>query len=218
MMDSLLAVTNQLLDLGKRNRLLNYRDTGLKTLSLLNKNFDEIFRNIKGYKDVSILDSDAILNQYHQENNPNNPNDDPLKYDQETVYGICRRFLQPKQILCYKSGYGVIKAVKSLSKDFRTSIVEKGMNCLYISFGFIHYKEEGEEFVAPLLLIPIEIANEGGWKIRQYEDDVILNPTFKYYMQTMMNRELTPYNDEALSTYFEMISSRVPSAFIELSA
>ena len=210
MMDKLLAVTNQLLDLGKRNRLLNYRDTGLKTLSILNKNIDEIFRSIKGYKDVLFLDSDTILNDYHNETNPGDDNDNPLKYDQETVYGICRKFLQPKQILCYKSGYGVMKAVKSLSKDFRTSIVEKGMNCLYISFGFIHYMEEGEEFIAPLLLIPIEIANEGGWKIRQYEDDVILNPTFKYYMQTMMNRELTPYNDEALTTYFEKVKSNLP--------
>ena len=37
-MDKLLAVTNQLLDLGKRNRLLNYKDHGLKTLAILNKN------------------------------------------------------------------------------------------------------------------------------------------------------------------------------------
>ena len=214
MMDKLLAVTNQLLDLGKRNRLLNYRDTGLKTLALLNRNLDEIFRNIKGYKDVTILDSDSLLNQYHNENFPNDNNDNPLKYDAETVYGICRKFLQPKQILCYKSGYGVIKAVKSLSKDFRTSIVEKGMNCLYISFGFIHYKEEGEEFIAPLLLIPIEIANEGGWVIRQYEDDVILNPTFKYYMQTMMDRELIDYKDEALGTYFDKVKESLPEGLV----
>ncbi len=214
MMDKLLAVTNQLLDLGKRNRLLNYRDTGLKTLAILNKNIDEIFRNIKGYKDVSIMESDAMLQQYHNENNPNNDKDDPLRYDAETVYSICRKNMQQKQILCYKSGYGVIKAVKSLSKDFRTSIVEKGMNCLYISFGFIHYEEEGEKYIAPLLLIPIEIANEGGWKIRQYEDDVILNPTFKYYMQTMMNKELVDYKDEALTTYFEKVKQSLPEGLV----
>ena len=216
MMDRLLAVTNQLLDLGKRNRLLNYRDTGLKTLAILNKNIDEIFRNIKGYKDVTIMESDAMLNQYHNENFPNNDKDDPFKYDAETVYGICRKNMQPKQILCYKSGYGVIKAVKSLSKDFRTSIVEKGMNCLYISFGFIHYSEEGEDYIAPLLLIPIEITNEGGWKIRQYEDDVILNPTFKYYLQTMMNKDLVDYKDEALTTYFEKVKACLPEGlFLE---
>ena len=101
MMDKLLAVTNQLLDLGKRNRLLNYRDTGLKTLAILNKNIDEIFRNIKGYKDVSIMESDAMLQQYHNENNPNNDKDDPLRYDAETVYSICRKNMQQKQILCY---------------------------------------------------------------------------------------------------------------------
>ena len=210
MMDRLLAVTNQLLDLGKRNRLLNYRDTGLKTLAILNKNIDEIFRNIKGYKDVTIMESDQMVTQYHNENFPNDDNDNPLKYDEELVYSICRKNMQAKQILCYKSGYGVIKAVKSLSKDFRTSIVEKGMNCLYISFGFIHYTEEGENYIAPLLLIPIEIVNEGGWKIRQYEDDVILNPTFKYYMQTMMNKELVSYKDEALTTYFDKVKECLP--------
>ena len=46
----LMAVTNQLLDLGKRNRLLNYKDTGLKSLRLLNKNTEEIFRSVKAYR------------------------------------------------------------------------------------------------------------------------------------------------------------------------
>ena len=39
LMDKLLAVTNQLLDLGKRNRLLNYKDHGLKTLARGDEDF-----------------------------------------------------------------------------------------------------------------------------------------------------------------------------------
>ena len=35
MIKRLLDITNQLLDLGKRNRLLNFKDTGLKTLKVL---------------------------------------------------------------------------------------------------------------------------------------------------------------------------------------
>ena len=210
MMDRLLAVTNQLLDLGKRNRLLNYKDTGMKTLAILNKNLDEIFRGIKGYKDVKILDSDTIQIEYQKETYPDDTTTDPLKFDSETVYSICRKYLEPRQLLCYKSGYGVVKACKSLIKDFKFSIVEKGMNSLYISFGFIHYFEENEEFVAPLLLIPIEMSNENGFVIRQYEDDIILNPTFKYYLSTMFNVDLPAYQDEALLTYFDKVRPVLP--------
>ncbi len=214
MIDKLLAVTNQLLDLGKRNRLLNYRDTGMKTLSIVNKNIDEIFRAIKGYKDVTFLDVDGILNQYHNEFHKDDLKDDPFKYDLDTVYDIARKYLEPKQLFCYKYGYGINKTVKSLYKDFKSSIIEKGMNSLYMSFGFIHYKEEGVDYVAPILLIPIELQTEGGFCVRQYEDDVILNPTFKYYLSTMNNIELPQYNDEALSTYFDKLKELLPEDMV----
>ena len=85
------------------------------------------------------------------------------------------------------------------------------MNSLYASFGFIHYKEEEENYIAPVLLIPIELANEdGGYKIRQYEDDIILNPTLKYYFNNTFNVDLCDYNDEALSTYFANLKEILP--------
>jgi hypothetical protein len=56
--DRLVAVTNQLLDLGKRNRLLNYTDKGLKTLAILNKNVEEVFRGVKQYRDYTFFPTD----------------------------------------------------------------------------------------------------------------------------------------------------------------
>ena len=89
------AVTNQLLDLGKRNRLLNYQDKGLKTLKLLNKNTEEIFRGVKGYRDLKFFDTDATLNEF-----VNNPEilaadkkgyEDLLHLTYEQVYGVTRK-------------------------------------------------------------------------------------------------------------------------------
>ncbi len=211
MLDKLVNITYQLLDLGKRNRLLNYKDTGLKTLTILNKNIEEMFRNLKAYRDCPIFNIDPVLNEYHNENYPNDNTDNPLQYSYELVYEIARKYLQPKELLCYKKSHPLNKALKSLAKDFRTSIVEKGMNSLYASFGFIHYVEEEEEFVAPLILIPVELLNEEGfYKIRQYEDEILLNPTLKYYFSNLYNVELINYNDEALSTYFERIKEILP--------
>ena len=209
------AVTNQLLDLGKRNRLLNYQDKGLKTLKLLNKNTEEIFRGVKGYKDLTFFDTDKALTDYVA--NPEIPDtdkeglDDLLHLEYDRVYGITRKYLQKNEILCYKAGYQLAKALKSLNKDMSSSMIEKGINPLYISFGFIHYTEnDGETYTAPLLLIPVELTNEDGfYSLRQYEDDILLNPTLAFYLETAYNIVLPEYDDEAYSTYIEKLQAVV---------
>ena len=192
MLNKLINITYQLLDLGKRNRLLNYKDTGLKTLAILNKNVEEIFRNLKGAKDSTILNLDPIMSEYQRENNVEEVNSD-------LVYEVARRYLAPKELLCYKEGYTLEKSLKSLYKDFRSSIVEKGINSLYASFGFIHYMDEGEMYIAPLLLIPIELNLDEDlvYSIRQYEDEILLNPTLRYYFNNLYGVELPLYEDEA---------------------
>ena len=212
MMDKLLAVTNQLLDLGKRNRLLNYRDQGMKTLAILNKNIEEIFRAVKGARDVEIFNTDQALTNYHNEQEQNNPNDNTLQYEFDLVYSICRKLLDRRQILCYKKSYTLQKTLKSLYKEFTSSLKEKGMNSLYISFGFIHYFEEGEEFLAPLLLIPIEMDPESGdnYIIRQYEDDIMVNPTFNYYLNSLYHVNIPRYDDEAYGTYLDKVKAILP--------
>ena len=209
------AVTNQLLDLGKRNRLLNYQDKGLKTLKLLNKNTEEIFRGVKGYRDLKFFDTDATLTEF-----VNNPEilaadkkgfEDLLHLTYEQVYGVTRKYLQRNEILCYKAGYQLVRALKSLYKDMSSSMIEKGINPLYISFGFIHYTEnDGETYTAPLLLIPVELSNEEGYySLRQYEDDILLNPTLAFYLETAYNIVLPEYGDEAYSTYLEKLQAVV---------
>ena len=214
MMDRLLAVTNQLLDLGKRNRLLNYKDQGMKTLAILNKNVEEIFRGVKGGRDVNIFDTDKALSEFHNENHPNDDNDNTLAYEFDQVYSIARKLLDRRQILCYKKGYTMQKTLKSLYKEFTSSLKEKGMNSLYISFGFIHYKEEEEEFVAPLLLIPIELDPDSGdyYQIRQYEDDIMVNPTFNYYLNSLFHVNIPRYEDEAYSTYLDKVKEILPES------
>lgn len=207
----LYVVTNQLLDLGKRNRLLNFKDTGLKTLMLLNKNLEEIFRAIKGGRDCTILDIDPYLNEYHNQELINNPNDNILEYSKEKVYEITRKYLEVRQLLCYKEGFNLQRVLKSLKKDFTNSIIEKGINALYLSFQFIHYIEEEVDYYAPLMLMPIEISNEsGGFVIHQYEDEIIINPTLKYYFSSVYNVEFPPYQDEAFSNYVEKVRTILP--------
>ena len=71
-----------------------------------------------------------------------------------TVYEAVKKLSDKKdELICYKQQHGLVKALKALKKEFTFSIVEKGMNSLYLSVCFLHYKEEDIEYKAPLLLM-----------------------------------------------------------------
>jgi len=90
--ERLAAVTNQLLDLGKRNRLLNYKDQGLKTLTILNKNVEEVFRGVKQYKEYTFFPTDETLQQLHAESGLTVEEDNVLDYTDEHVYELLRKY------------------------------------------------------------------------------------------------------------------------------
>jgi len=217
--EKLLAIINQLLDLGKRNRLLNFRDTGLKTLKLLNTNVDEIFRGMKDHKEYTFFNADSyvskILDDYKVD--PEDPSS--LRELDRRVYEQTNEFIDKNIILAYKRSYSLDKVLKGLMKEFKTSITEKGINSLYLSFGFIHYVEEEVEYLAPLLLIPADLDNETGeFILTEYEDDVLLNPTLKYYFKTLFGIEMPDYHNDALQTYIKKCEEVLPpDVFIEKS-
>ena len=212
--ERLAAVTNQLLDLGKRNR---YIDKGLKTLAILNKNVEEVFRGVKAYREFSFFNTDeALANIQKEDSSIIKKNQDILELEDSFVYENVKKYSTKKdELICYKRTQGLMKALKALRKEFNFSIVEKGMNSLYLSVCFLHYKEGEENYTAPLLLIPVEInSDSGSFVIKQYEDEIILNPTLRYYFTSMFKTDLVPYNNEALSTYIEKARAALPEGVV----
>ncbi len=212
MMKKLLDITNQLLDLGKRNRLLNYKDTGLKSLTILNKNTEEVFRGIKAGREYTFFATDQAISKYHSELPiEEKEQDNTLQYSNQLVIDICNKQLDVRELLSYKRGYSLDKTLKSLMKEHKFAIQEKGINSLYMSFGFVHYVEEEIEYLAPLLLTPVELNNEtGSYTLCLYEDDTIVNPTLAYYFSATYQTEFPPYKNDAMSTYFDKIKEILP--------
>lgn len=207
MLSKLIGITNQLLDLGKRNRLLNFKDTGLKTLRVLNQNIEEVFRGIKASKEYRLFDTEPALSDMLSFS----AEEIASRYTDIEIYELLRKSLAPLDIVCYKRGYPLGKTLKSLWKDYKFSTVEKGINSLYLSFGFIHYTEEDIEYTAPVLLIPVELGYEAEvYSVKEYEDEVLLNPTLKYYFQTRFSVDLCDYKNDGLSTYFSKLREILP--------
>lgn len=196
-------IANRLLDLGKRNRLLNFKDTGLRTLSILNRDMENIFKGITDSRVYTVFPVDSVLQKYHKDLTLEPAEDNPMAYSDAKVYDIASGLLKRNQLLCYKRGYSLEQVLKALLREYKYSITEKGINSVYLAFGFVRYSEDKEVYRAPLLLIPIELSTDKGiYKIKEYEDEVILNPTLKYYFKTERGIVLPEYEEEEPEAFF----------------
>ena len=190
-------IATELLDLSKRNRLINYKDNGLKAVNVLNKNFEEVFNNIINGKIYRLPIIDDILKKYHNDLIINQEEDDVLNYSDLKVYDICNKIIKPNELLLYKRGYTLDKTLKSIHKEYQFYLTERGINPLYITFGMLKYVEKEEEFLAPLLLIPVSMVIEKGiYKISEADNEIILNPTLSYYLKTNHKINLKSFNEE----------------------
>jgi superfamily I DNA and/or RNA helicase len=209
-------LTNKLLNLGKRNRLLNYKETGFKSISILNKNYREIYEGLTSGKEFSFMLIDPMLERYHK--TFAEEGDSILEYSPLKVYDICKEAIKPKELLAYKKGYKLDKTLRALLKEYKYSINEKGINSLYLTFGFVSYKEDNVCYQAPLLLIPVEYQKNmnGVYKICASDDDIILNPTLDYFFNTTRKFDIPNYytEDFDFDIYMEQIKKVLPEDVI----
>lgn len=193
-----------LLDLGKRNRLLNYKDSGYRGITVIGKT-EKIFDDVKGSKTYNIYKIDEVLDKYNKDLVIETA-ENTLKFSELKVKDITAKLLKNNDLLCYKQGYKTAPVIKRLFKEYQFSLSEKGLNTLYMTFGMITYKEGKISYKAPLLLIPLYMEySNGSYKIHEYEDEVIVNPTLEYLLKTNYKVQLPIYEDDSVSflKYYE---------------
>jgi superfamily I DNA and/or RNA helicase/very-short-patch-repair endonuclease len=147
---------NRLLDLGKRNRLINCTlpKTGGNRVSrtallILQPSCEELWNTLVE-KDNSL--EFAILTNEHG--------------GQLTLYIGEEADLEPtftNDISTNQSPVETCKTLRSLMKKAREFTEEKGLNALYLAFGFLNWKEngtEGQDMRSPLILVPVELTQE----------------------------------------------------------
>lgn len=140
------------------------------------------------------------------------PKDEDSTNKKKTYYAqYSGKMRRQNQLLLYNEGSGPLAAVKNIDKKSRAIIEETGVNVAYMAFGFIHWKENGAstaDLCAPILLVPIQLEQASvadPYIIRSTEDDIIVNPTFAYKMDTEYGIKLPEYDDEGLVAYLETI-------------
>ena len=212
---------NLLLDTGKRNNLVNFKDTKSSTVEVVLPDISSLFEKADTSATFEVFDP-KFADKY---DDADDEESEQISVDREDLEGSAKRAeyirtYSPKikkanQILLYSSSNKPLVALKSIHKKARTAIEETGVNVAHIAFGFINWKEDdGSDLVyrAPILLAPVLFENESAvepYYIKTTEDDIIVNPTFSHRLKLEYGITIPEYEDEGFDQYLEKVSDIV---------
>lgn len=169
----------QLLDLGKRNKMINYRDTKRATLKLVEPGFEELFQRV-------VLEEELTFQ------NPIDKNSDIRTY---SILALLENLSCPIPVSIgdIKTEGNILerqKTLKQLRSKSKLSLNEQGTNILYLVSGFVEWREKNTAdspwIKSPLLLVPVSLILESinaPYILKKYEDDIVVNPTLSYLFE-----------------------------------
>ncbi len=199
---------DRLLDLGKRNKMISFRETRRSTLRLVSPGFEELYRQIvSDERELTFqkaIDRDTDARVY-------------------SVLSLLDRLSTPIEVAvgdirAEGSLPETQKTLKNLRAKARLALDEQGTNILYLIFGFIEWREKGSRgdsrLKSPLLLVPVTLllpSLNGQYSLKKQEDEVAVNPTLAYLFERDYGIKLPEFDPEkdSLGDFLQTIQSLV---------
>ena len=184
----------KLLDLGKRNALINFKLNSKSVLRLTQPTMKELWQLV--VEDEKQIDFPYI-----------NDRDEDEEIEEENTdyeYGIVSTNRKPKDAQ---------KILRSLRKKYKTFYEEQNVNVLYLSFGFLEWTEENSSnqvLISPLILVPVSIeckSIKDPLQLQITEDEIVITPTLAYKLNHDFGVELPEFQDEDLNTIFAKLQN-----------
>lgn len=190
------AWKNKLLDLGKRNRLLNYRDTKRSNLRIKKPTMFELWESF-------VVDEKPLNFPYYDDESVQLiENDEHVGFEEAVV---TNQSIKEQQ-----------KTLRSLREKAKTAMEEQGVNILYLSFGFLRWREgasSNQFLLSPIVLVPVTLTLESitsPFVLGLHEDEITLNPTLLYKLSNDFGIELPEFDpDGSLENYLNEINTLI---------
>ncbi len=157
----------RLLDLGKRNRLINFKETKRSSVAIILPSYDILYKKL--VHDECKLKFPFPLKATYDENG------------EEININFQEGDLETKNTLNEQQ-----KTLKALRGSAKTSIQERGINSLFLTFGIIRWKESVTSDVvisSPLVLVPVVISVESitdPYVLQLHDDEIVVNPSLAF--------------------------------------
>lgn len=199
----------ELLDTGKRNKMINYRETSRSTLKILEPSLEELFNKL------------AISEKELTFQKPINKDTDYRTYAFLSLLETLSYSL-PVHVGDIKASGTIVereKTLKNLRSKTKLAREEQGTNILYLSFGFILWRETNRPSAAwmkaPLLMMPVSLelkSMNAPYTISRYEDDIEVNPTLDYLLNSEYGINLPTFelkDKKSITDYLDTIEEIV---------
>lgn len=181
---------NLLLDLGKSNRLINFRTTKKSNIEIKLPKLNELYSAI--VKEEKLLKFDYSINSINQKSS------------------IINGDLKTNRSLNEKNNI-----LKSLRSKAKLSIEEQGINTLYLAFGMLKWidRENIKEVIhSPLILVPVKLTLPSinhPYEISLHDDEIVLNPSLAYKIESDFGIKLPEFNehDDEIIVFLDKIKS-----------
>lgn len=199
---------SQLLDLSKRNRMINYRETIRSTMRVIEPGFEELFSRL-------ITEEEELTFQRAVDKDTDIRLHAVLSLMENLAVPI------PVSIGDIKTDNSIIerqKTLRNLRSKAKLSLEEQGTNILYMSFGFLEWKDKkgatAKWLKSPLVIVPVSLTIDSinsPYTLSKYEDDVVVNPTLSHYLETDFGLTLPAFdeNEQTLEAYFSSLEPLV---------
>lgn len=185
----------KLLDHTRRNRLLNYKETG-RDIAIIDEMADLVFEDLvlnsrSFYFDFFEEDKESPGGDLFDETEPNRslPRSEASRQDVEERY-------TDNKLQTPFSEKELERRLRRLYLEHRTLIEETGANSLFIAMGFLEWSDSEDEprpMRSPLLLVPVRINREGTAGQAKYSlvfDDGALDSNFSLIEKIKNNFDL----------------------------
>ncbi|HJT20370.1 MAG TPA: DUF4011 domain-containing protein [Nitrospira sp.] len=232
---SLEILRKRLLDLTKNNKLLNFRHTKSSSLRIVDELPDVLFtRLLDGQKLVFEPVPEPSISEYTEEDTESKPEKRTKppaavyarKLGYNTSYEmpnaghshVAAQHHHDNKIRTLHYQDDLEKLLRRILTAANTAIEESGSNMLYLTFGFLEWKEEqGDEktYLAPLFLMPITLnyakANRATgryeFSIEYSGEDITTNVSLREFLKQDFQLALPDLTDtDTPETYLNKVS------------
>ena len=199
---------NKLLDLSKRNPLLNYKDNKRSSLRIKQPNLITLWNAI-------VLEEKELQFQYFDDSYNEETELASLEASAEEM-NFSNSADEPSYIVTNQPLREQQKILRNIRNKARTILQEQGVNVLSLTFGFLKWSENEnskQEFTSPLVLVPITIhwdSINSPFKLKSSGDDIVVNPTLIYKLENDFGIKFPEFDEEEdITQYLDKIIKEI---------
>jgi len=191
------AWKNKLIDLSRRNPLLNFKATKVTTIKIIDELPTEVFKSmVVENNSFHFLPKEVSMEEFFDENE-SIQNDEPE--GEFYVYDIAE--LEEKHIdLNLQTNLTNERLQKNLKRiHFRANqlMEEQGYNILYLTLGMLEWYEATQSEIknrSPIIMLPVELKKgsiRSKYKIYPIDEEPFINPALQYKMNSEFSLDIT---------------------------